>query len=160
MNSCIGTTHILCQLVPAVSLALGQILAFAVFVVGICSWSALYCCCLCLRESLRSLWACSFGQLSWSTLCSCHLDFRVPLRSRGGGIAGFGEEGNLWLKKPTCRKHPYWWLEKLRQLGQGLGFCPSNKGLESVVTCCVCVCSLTSWSTLCSYSLVYIITYC
>ena len=134
MYSCTGAYPYLPPHGARVFLPSGPILAVAVCVFGNCSWSALYCCCFCLRELLRFPLACSLGalscpslvvyslgtlcaitacaseSLSWSSLFSGSLRYRVPLRSQGIGRFGDGV-GLVSLPEGSL---PAAWLKKLR----------------------------------------------
>ena len=110
----LAPTHLILQLVPALSLPLGPIFEVVVFVFATCSWTT-----LCFREPmpLRAVFAlslgllfcsaflghslgpvcavtaCASGSLSWSTLwsCICVLMFLWSSKWLGGRMGGFGD---------------------------------------------------------------------
>ena len=114
----LAPTHLILQLVPALSLPLGPILEVVVFVFATCSWPT-----LCFREpchwglSLHSLLTCSFGLHFWVTLlvqsvqsqlvlqgpclgppceaASCVLMFLWSCKWLGGRMGRFGVEWDL-----------------------------------------------------------------
>ena len=86
------------------------------------SWSSLYCYCLCLREPLRALLACYLGSLSCFTLLVHSVESQIVLFSSVSGPLP-----RSFLSVLSAGNSPVGWLDKLWQVGEWLGVCPTVK---------------------------------